>query len=749
MDPTLTTKPLVFATRDEVDVTLDVVEGKLPDDIYGYVFFNSPCGTINSEGLPLKEHLPDGSENPEFGAPVFNGDAMLMRFDLSNPGQVKYKTKMLKPPCWYADEATAFDNEFGYDAKKIGFKMLGIGRTSFKFGSRNQLNTAINPFKFPGDAHTRMTANFDMGRPWEIDVETMELKTPIGTTDDWIGEVPSVANYPFPLNQATAHPCFDPVSQEFFTVNYTKKFTVMFFYRKFADRMTKHHDHIEEKFHEHVHEIHQEAQQKGILHEDHSHKINDFYHNIDDHTPEPKGIITKTKSIFWKILDWFILQFLRIADFLTGMKNRIFLLRWDGNKIDKWVVIDKDTGKYAKIDQCMHQNNLSKDYIVLSDSAFKFSAEIMITNPFPHNDKLDNKIRDLTSIAQLPYTPMYIIKRSDLAKAKKRFGLFGPKRVPAKRVVINLETVHFSIDYENPNDKITIHTAHNAASCAAEWVRPYDTLSINGSKPQKNTIGLMTCGEMDIGRVGKIVVDANTGEMEEFILHSEGLNEEGELVGPHTWAIALHTHRDIISATTPIDKIRHIYWQAYGTDPRYLTQFIEGLYKKYDHRIIPVEEIIELNKKWLPYCLSRENTETMQLEDGYNFGKNQNLRSMQFIPRKRPNGEAPGIDTQMDGYIMCTMVIGDPILEAREYAREVWLFDAADLKSGPVCKLSHPEMNYAFTIHSAWIEEAISQNTSYQVDINQDLQNFINKMRPKNRKFFTEFMQKHVYPNFS
>ena len=373
----------------------------------------------------------------------------------------------------------------------------------------------------------------------------------------------------------------------------------------------------------------------------------------------------------------------------------------------------------------------------------------MITNPFPHNKDLDEKLRELTAIAQLPYTPMYIIKRSDLETAKKKFGIAGPRQVKAKRIVINLETVHYSLDYDNPDDKITIHTAHNAASCAAEWVRPYDTMSISGEPPLKNTIGLMTCGEMDIGRVGKIVVDANTGEMEEFILHSEGLNEEGELVGPHTWAIALHTYRDIISATIPVDKIRHMYWQAYGTDPRYLSKFIENLYQEYEHRIIPVEEIIKMNRKWLPYCLSRVNTETMQLEDGYNFGKNENLRSMQFIPRKRANGELNGVDPQMDGYILCTMVVGAPSLEAEKYAREVWLFDAADLKSGPVCKLSHPEMNYAFTIHSTWIDEAVSQKTSYQVDINQDMQNFINKMRPKNRKFFTEFFKKHVYPNFN
>lgn len=743
---TPTKKSLTYASRDEVEVQLNLLEGKLPDDLYGFVFFNSPCGTVNSGGLPYKEKLPDGSLNPEYGSSVFNGDAMMLRFDLSEKGVIRYKSKMLKPPCWYADFATKAGNtEY---PKKIGFIMIGIGRTSFKFGARNELNTAINPFKFSDDAHVRMSANFDMGRPWEFDTETMELKTVIGSTKEWVGEIPPAMDYPFPMYQSSAHPCFDPVTKEFFTVSFTRNFETMIFYRKFGERMLTHHDEIEKKLHEHVSAIHSEASENGTLGPDrtnkvpaHTHKVNHFYKNIDVHLNRRKGLWGWIKKSFHWLLGKIMVFFAWVADMLTGMKNRVYLLRWDGLKVQRWTVIDAETGKPIAVNQCMHQNNLSRDYIVLSDSAFKFSADIMMSNPFPHNQELDKKLRDLTAISQEPFTPIFIIKRSDL-KANS-------KTVKAKKIVINLETVHFSMDYENPDNTITMHTAHNAASCSAEWVRSYDTLSIyNDLPPEKarskpNTVGLMTCGEMDIGRIGKFVIDAeNATILEEPKIHLTGKEQEN---GAHTWAIALHTHRNIISATETVDKIRHIYWQSYGTDPRYLTRFIEDLYTEYPHRIIPVKEMIEVNKKWIPYCLSRQNTETMTLEDCFVFEINQNLRSMQFIPRK---GSSDNLDPQMDGYIFCTMIVGPDNMEIDEYSREIWIFDAADLQAGPICKLSHPEMNYAFTIHSTWIEECVSQDTPYKVSVKEDLQFMIDKMKSEDKKFFTEFMSKHVYPHF-
>lgn len=41
--------PLNHATRKETDLELQAMEGSLLDDIHGYVFVNSPAGTVNHQ----------------------------------------------------------------------------------------------------------------------------------------------------------------------------------------------------------------------------------------------------------------------------------------------------------------------------------------------------------------------------------------------------------------------------------------------------------------------------------------------------------------------------------------------------------------------------------------------------------------------------------------------------------------------------------------------------------------------------
>ncbi|NNE26671.1 MAG: hypothetical protein HKN09_07490 [Saprospiraceae bacterium] len=751
-------KPFVSASRKEVECELRVKEGEIPTDLYGHVFFNSTCGTVNSAvdghpqfpGLPIPEYYPDNTSetNREFGANLFNGDALLLRFDFNQKGKVCYKSSILKTPCYYADLATKRGTKW-YD-EGHEFKMMGIARQSWKFGSRNQLNTAVSPFRFKGDTHSRMTASFDMGRPWELDVDTMKLKTPIGSYKQWTAEFGRMMTpYPFQLFQTTAHPAFDPLTQEYFSVNFTKSLTVLFFGYKFTDHVKADPEKVEKSFHKHVNKVYEGD------HKDKAKEINKFYKRPSAYVDKDSGIWGKIKYIFWTIVAMFIEFFFWIADLLFDRKNNVYLLKWDGEEVHSWRVVDKDTGKGIVIQQCMHQNNICKDYIILSDSALKFAADIMITNPFPHNYDLDRKLREMTTHPQLPTTPLYVIKRSDLDK--------NNKTVPAFSVTIDLETVHFSPNYDNPDGIITLHTAHNAACCAAEWIRPYDQLVTEEERaPYENTIGLMCCGEMDIGRIGKFTIDANAGKLvgEELIYLTGHESQDNPFVGfkfeggadelrAHTWGVALHTYRDIISDTNVVDHVNQIYWQCYGTDPRYLTKFIEQLYIDYPNRIIPVEELVEMNKKKLPYCLLRQDTNKMTVEDYYLFEFNKNLRSMQFVPRDRRNQDTSGIDLEMDGYIVCTMVNGPEDFADDNYSRELWIFDAANLKQGPVCKLTGPQMNFAFTIHSTWMEDVVSQDTTYQVDIKKDLEFAIKKyVKSDEQKEISGFMKEHVYPYF-
>jgi carotenoid cleavage dioxygenase-like enzyme len=724
-----------YAKRNEVTCTLNVIEGELPTDLYGYVFINSPCGSVNSDGLPYPKYEADGETiHAEYGTNILNGDAMLFRFDLNQKGRIDLKTAILKTPCYYADEATKQGSE--YHSSELQFESRGIARISERFGARNQLNTALTPFKLKDDQHSRLTANFDSGRPWEVDAEHLCLQKPFGGYKDWVSQFPKAIPAPFQSVQTTAHPAFDPLTYEFFSVNFTKTFTNMFFYRRFNERLSKHKIDIREQF------KHILAKGKHLSREDQLQRVNNFYKYIDFHLLKSGDWWRKVKMASISTVGWITSLFMRVGDRMLSKENGVFLVRWQEDEMHSWKIIDAATDQPIVINQCMHQNSLTEDYLILSDSAFKFAGDVMLNNPFPDDHEIDRILRQLTAYPQAPETPVFLIKRSDLDP--------NSDTVNARRLVLDLEVVHFSADYKNPNGQITLHTAHNAASCGAEWIRPYDELVVDeGETIFENTIGLVANGQMDIGRIGKYVLDGEQGTiLSNEKIYLKGDEKDVASPGAHTWAVGLYTYRDMLSPMKTVDEVQQIYWQSFGADPRFLTHFLKDLYCDYTHRIVPVEEMIEKNKERVPFCLLRQNTETMQIEDHYLFRFNQNLRSLQFVPRDRRGQHTDDIDLATDGYVLCTLINGTADLHEDAYTREIWIFDAQDLKAGPVCRLSHPDMTFAFTIHSTWLEESISQPAASSVNIQEDIQYAINRYAKEHQDFYHSFMEEKVYPHF-
>lgn len=752
----MTTYPLTAASRAELDQELRVLAGQVPDDLCGHVFFNSPAGTVNN-ALPYPKLRPDGSHNPEYGNIIFNGDAVVIRFDLDQPGRVRVRTGLLKTPCYHADEASKFGTENYNNGLK--FKPLGISRTGQLLGVRNQVNTAFTPFRFADDQPTRLTANFDAGRPYEIDPVSLTIKTPVGWNCEWPTSMPSFLEYTFPLVQTSAHPSFDPHTQEYFSVCFQKTIRNLLF-----------DDDVEPT------EANDDA--------------DDFVENAGQWLEERLAGVRLSAYELLRVVQSFAshIQSSRAADYQTpdGQRrndrterqlnfdleatlkthrdnqphrheaglfppNAVYLLRWTGlpgADLDCWNVVDADTGENLVMLQTMHQTNFSRDYIVLVDSSLKFSVDIMLNVPFPNNPALSALVRRLLAKTQEPTTPLYIIRRADLVA--------DSDTVTARRLIVPLETVHYSIDYDNPNGRITLHTAHNCASCVAEWVRPFDTLAIDSNGRRNtpalpNTYGLMASGAMDLGRIGKFVVDGNTAQvLQQHIIAEKGFQTDPATVQAHTWAVGLNTYRGMVSADAPTAAIRHNFWQCYGLDYRLLTNFLKDLYTDYQNRIVPVDDLLEYTRHGIPFCLLRQDTDTMQFADYYLFKVNENLRSLQFVPRARTAGETVPVDEQLDGYIFCTMIIGDPNdLTADEYSREIWIFDAAELSEGPVCKLYHPDLIFSFTIHSAWLLDCQSFESGYTVpvkpDYDQVLAGFWN---PDSQRKMQIFMDAYVYPHY-
>lgn len=183
------------SSREELDLDLSVLAGKLPSDMLGHYFM--VCA------MPWRD-----------GTMLVNGDGMVFRLDFGDDA-VHLRSRLVKTPCYYAEKAVAgtddaFDNPGG-----------GPARISGTLGARNQCNTALVPL-----SNDRILATFDGGRPFELDPVTLEVVTAVGYHREWkagldFSAIPgNFIGSVFPLVFSTAHPNFDPNTGEFFSVNY-------------------------------------------------------------------------------------------------------------------------------------------------------------------------------------------------------------------------------------------------------------------------------------------------------------------------------------------------------------------------------------------------------------------------------------------------------------------------------------------------------------------------------------------------
>ncbi len=696
---------LLFTTRAEVDGPLTILTGEFPKDIYGEFYVIYPVGSVNSGGLPFPKTLPDGSRNPEYGSPIMNGDGYVVRISM-NGEKPTLKARLLKTPSYYAD----FASRYGTPHHKLfGFSNMGISRMSPLLGSKNPLNTALTPFNTT-TSNTTLIAGYDVGRPYIIDPVSLQVISPVGTSEEWILASPDFLPWPFPFIQTTAHPSFDPKTKELFISNYSSHTYTLMNTIKRGDVPPDKHEHYKNKFLELLEEIKDEeihSIRGKVLHFFHTHFGNKNA-KLDDLMDPEKGSV---------------LQLMRF----TGEKNET---------MEKWMLHDQ-YGKPIAIKECMHQTALTKDYILLSDTSFKFAIDLLIQNFFPNNPGVETAVRRVLSKPMLPYTDCYIVKRRELVDGNGKataYKLTSP---------IPVETIHYSCDYDNPDGKITMYGMQNAAMCIAEWIRDFDISKITGRPVDENYISLFALGNMDISRLGKWVIDAETAtiiedESKEFI---ETGNTNEENLGPNSWSIGLYAFPHMLSADVAMDKIDRLWFVSNGLSNKTLTEFIYNMYKDYPNRQIPVEEILKVTEKEMPSCMSRLDTATMTATDYYQCDPYVYFRSIQYLPGKpdMPDAREFLFTTVQNGRIQPDGSVN--------YRGEYWIFDANDLASGPICTMHNPDVAFCFTLHSCWLPEAKSNNIEYQVSIRKDFATLIKDLpeRDQIEKFFND----NVYPYFT
>ncbi len=723
-------RALMRTKREEfTDLPLKVLSGTIPSDIQGYSYFMVPSGDCE-DGQFTKPN-----------APILGGDGMILKLDLDQPSAALLSFKFGKSESFLADEATykkfitqPDGTKHRNPYHKYRFADFGLGRMSFKVGMRNRLNTAITPIKFKDDPHEKIVVCSDDGRPYLCDPKSLETFSPIGSLNEWdaiMGDEKKVLGFkfgikPFPLIMATAHPVFDPKTNEFFGVNYG---------RLFSDTVRN------------LSVINSKIESIGSL-------IKLMVIEL------PQALILGVFGIF------FFIQNL-IKNLLSGKSvvrfTRIFT--WDGKGKLKRVNLVLSNGKNVVIKQTLHQMAVTENHVILLDASFKFTPDQIINSlrPFRKTNNFlsrffERVLRWLMTAPMEPNAMFYFVRRKDIEAAIKSHGNApGLPDVTAVSTELPYETLHFLVDYKEEKGKITMHLAHNNAACLAEWLRPYDyqytgkkynflqnLTGIGKTKIPTDLLGMIAVGQMDVSRIEKVEIDPTTGSpTRSFNLMSFGNTEpnpSGNDTIPNTFNLSFYAYRD----QTPIDqipeKIEHIYWMCSGLYPEALTEFIHKMYARYEHRVISLKLFDQITKEGKPANLIRVNCQTMELEDSYIFDPTQVGMSPQFVPKK---GSSQG---QKDGYIVCTVYTYREQVKQGEIDCEFWIFDAANLAQGPVCKLGHEKAIFGMTLHTAYTEKAFPLDRSgYKINVEQELEPRLSKRD----KTLQDLFKNHVYPYFN
>ncbi len=721
-------------------------ETTLPKDLHGHFFIIGPAGSVKSSTVEGDDTGRVVWTTKDGWTPLYNGDGMIYRLSFADGG-ASLKTRLVKTPCYYADEGTAKpenQERFG----EFAFQDLGITRISLnKLGIRNQLNTAFLPFKAK-NKNERVLITWDVGRPYEIDPETLELLTPVGTNQDWEELLYRKEPNTFKQIMTSAHPVFDPETNELFTTNVGKSMGTMLGLSRS----------IQERAIENAVALQKIIKQSSV-------------------SPDIQSRLIQLYALFLKLLQGII----KIIDWIDKISKRIgshdfvHLFLWDGNQVNivqKWnVKLPGD--RQIKIDQTVHQMGLTKDYITFAETSFKFSLENIL--PFQKNflvNDLKILIADFIDYPQYPETKLYIIKREDLkkvaAKPKNFFSLFSRNKfkdiptVTAKEVTLAPEFSHYILDYDNPNNQITLYVDHLAATDIAEYIRIFDRSAFDDrdrdDKEDKYDDPELTCrlqklsgtvvSPMDVSRIGCWVIDGETGK----IIDSK-LVDDPKL----TWSTAFYIYQD----KQPTKKFTDIFWNSWGCWADTLSARNVEAYEGYPHRKIPVPEVLDLTYQGVPSSLCHLKIDRITTNDGkttidpkitdnfYQFDRNYLGTSSQFIPR-------PNAEDQTDGYIVSVVLTSDKFLSQSNDSNndpkwsqnsEIWIFDARNLNQGPIYKLSHPQLNIGFTIHASWIAEAKSpERLDYSV--REDFDPLIVQQPPEFKDKFQELFNEEVYPHF-
>lgn len=671
-------KSVLSVSRQEFDrLTLTVKRGTTNEDttlepgLHGYVFMVGPAGSVDS---PLVDPAKKIVQPTQDGfTPLYNGDGLVQRIGFAN-GQAHLTTAIARTPSYLADELSHAQYP------SLTFNNLGITRAS-TLGVTTQLSVTLTPFRFAATDPYRLLLSVDMGRPYEIDPETLRLLRPLGYLEGakapadfkWQGINPLISwlmKVPFGLTMSSAHPSFDFQTGELFTTNLGR--------------------------------------------------------SLSSFTPWLRPLSARFPGVAQKVagkanqrqagfLPWLLRQLLKLLETLAGLLlsfgDRVELMRWRGDDhFDRWQVM-LSNGKPLKIQQTLHQLWATKNHIVLLDTAFKIAADQLL--PFESAAAIEDielLLRDLTDDPQLADTLIYIIPRHQLDAPTP---VNQKPTVTAQSFKLSRETAHYIVDYDD-SQGIILHMVHSCATDASETLRKFDT-NAYANQPDGPAInermhrlsGMLTDGT-DIDWIGSYVIDPVQNRVQPCLIQTD-----------YCWGNPVYAYRDM-TLQQP-EHLDDVYWIFFGAWEELLTEHVTELYQDYPYRQIQIQgpdpnntvmgitaagRAATICRVHIERCPTAQGLELqLTTPDAYAFPAGHFANSPQFIPRQGGDGSST------DGYLICVVLFQDAEDPDRDRS-EFWIFDAAELQAGPKYRLCSDQIKMGFTIHTTWLPTVTSPPAS-------------------------------------
>lgn len=652
--------------RPDGDFTLELKAGALPADLRGFVYVVAPTGR------------QEESKDRRGVVPFLNGDGTVYRIEFrpDSGALPELRWALTKPPCYWAEIGAESDTAFILQrARDFGITRL-FG--DLRLGGRNLLNTALQAVRF-GDDTDRLLVTYESGRPFEIDPVSLEVLTPIGQSSAWRATL--LEGIPFELVAGTSHPAFDPKhdargapgSGALFMLNFVRDASL------YAERFLRFLD-LDDEYRL----LHGLAAKVGL-----EAAVDQLLVKATARHGPPG-----TAGFWPDVVKSTLASWARFKERTPLVDASAKLLFWDGVNEPEAVNLLDESGKPLSIRESGHQMGVTENYVVVTDAAFKFEMDLVLPDLDVFPDTVVEFVRRRLSRIQPQSTKFHFIRRSELKNGAN---------VRVQTVELPCSCVHYFVNPADDGGKnVVLYAVDNAACDSSEALMGSDRPAFGvGTNLSPEVLGMIPCS-VDVDRLVRYEVDLSQRPAKVAVT--------GHAADVETmWTVALVTGPTQYTALDP-QPIEDLYFFTHGLLPSAVSELIWDLYERpdYGRRLVPRDEVRSraLAGGVAPAVCRYEAKSPDQLADSYAVKPGWLALSPQWVP----GGTG--------GYLFTTAFGEDD--------KEIWIFDASDLKKGPIATLGAPsgkQLPWGYTLHTTYLEQAVARPASgqYRVSVEDDL----------------------------